>query len=212
MLGLLYQMTRYILEQEKVMHKCPICANEYKNSRSLASHTYICRKKTPDDKSKTLKSVVLNPITEAVTTQKTQRQEDSNSDQSLEYGSYIEDNRKSGLNIDNWTQKDELECQSDTHHIVKRHEHRRTNKSKRATKIRNLADQAKLIKMLCKSILDGTIPLEPHYVSILKPHKIVVRKIAYNTMKEAKNVIQKGGRSLQTILETVVSILMSLLF
>ena len=149
----------------------------------MASHKYICRKKTSDDKSKTLKSGVLDPITETLMTQKILHQDDSNSDQSAN-DSYMGDTRTSV---------------------------RKTDKSKRTTKVRNRADHTKLIKMICKSILDGTIPLESHHVSALKLHKNFVRKIAYRPMKEARNVIQKDGRSLQTVLDLVVSILVSLL-
>ena len=201
------------------MHKCTICANEYKNSRSLASHAYICRKKTSDGKSIALKllkggALEVTPIAEPVVTQKTSHQADSNSDKSSEHDSYnVEDNRKSEPNGDNWMQKDERECRSDIQaSLAVLAKSSPVISRKYTTKIKNLADQTKLLKMLCKSILNGTIPLEPHYVSVLKPHKIIVRKIAYNTMKEARKVIQKGGRSLQTVLETVVSILVSILF
>ena len=207
-------MTRYVLEREKVMHKCVICGNGYKNSRSLASHAYICRKSnknTPVGGIKALKRSILDPIAETVATRNTPHQEDSNFDQSSN-DSYNENAQK-------LPQKDELARQSDTQAYLvggrnnSDSTHRHQHTANRPEKVRNLADHAKLIKMLCKSILDGTIPLESHHVNALKLHKKFVRKIAYNTLnlKEVRKIIQKNEKPLQTVLDIVVSILASLL-
>ena len=137
------------------MHKCVICGNGYKNSRSLASHAYICRKSnknTPVGGIKALKRSILDPIAETAATRNTPHQEDSNFDQSSN---------------DSYNENDELARQSDTQaYLVGRRNnrdstHRHQHTANQSTKVRNLADHAKLIKMLCKWILDGTIPLDP---------------------------------------------------
>lgn len=76
---------------------------------------------------------------------------------------------------------------------------------------------AKLIKMLCKAVLNGTIP--PHCTHPLKPHATIIRKIAHGSIKDAEKTIrneasktyQKGGSILKTVLETILPIIPSLL-
>ena len=77
------------------------------------------------------------------------------------------------------------------------------------------ADHTKLIKLLCRTVLDGTIRLSPHHVAGLKPHGDFIRKIAYGEIKyvkllirkEARRTSQKRGPILKTVLETVRPIL-----
>ena len=84
--------------------------------------------------------------------------------------------------------------------------------------IKNAADHTKLIKMLCKAVLDGTIRLPPHHIASLKPHAKFIRKIAHGKIKYGKMFIRKevrrtkhkGGSILKTVLETVLPILTTL--
>ena len=84
--------------------------------------------------------------------------------------------------------------------------------SKRSS-TRNLQpiDHVKLIKLLCKSLLNGTIPIEDQHVAILKPHAEFVRKVAHGEIKEIKKAIQDGGSIIQTVLKTVLPIISALI-
>ena len=82
----------------------------------------------------------------------------------------------------------------------------------------NAVSHAKLIKLLGKAVLDGTIQLQPQHVAVLKPHGKFIRKIAYGRIKDVKATIKKeakrikhtGGSILKTVLETVLPILPAL--
>ena len=98
---------------------------------------------------------------------------------------------------------------------------RRSTASKIIPKGINLANaekHVKLIKLLCKAVLNGTIQMQPQQVDILKPHGNFVRNIAEGGIKDGKAIIQKEalaskktGRSvLKTFLETIIPILPSL--
>ena len=98
---------------------------------------------------------------------------------------------------------------------------RRSTASKRIPKGINLTNaekHVKLIKLLCKAVLNGTIQIQSQHVNILKPHGNFVRKIAEGGIKDVKAIIQKEalaskktGRSvLKTFLETIIPILPSL--
>ena len=98
---------------------------------------------------------------------------------------------------------------------------RRSTASKRIPKGINLVNaekHVKLIKLLCKAVLNGTIQMQPQHVAILKPHRNFVCNIAEGGIKDVKAIIQKEalaskktGRSvLKTFLETIIPILPSL--
>ena len=98
---------------------------------------------------------------------------------------------------------------------------RRSTASKRTPKGINLTNaekHVKLIKLLCKAVLNGTIQMQPQHVDILKPHGKFVRSIAEGGIKDGKVIIQKevrrtkktGGSVLKTFLETIIPILPSL--
>ena len=76
---------------------------------------------------------------------------------------------------------------------------------------RDLKQHIKLIKTICKCILDGRIPLEPPHIAKLKQHREVIRNVAYDNLNVAKEHIQTGGSILQTVFETVLPILPELL-
>ena len=70
-----------------------------------------------------------------------------------------------------------------------------------------------VIRMLSRSILDGTIPLQKHQVDILKNHKILIRDIAKsNNNKTLKKLLfQKGGSFFNSVLSTVLPLIPMLL-
>ena len=72
-------------------------------------------------------------------------------------------------------------------------------------------DHAKLMKLLCKSLLNGIIPMEDQHVATLKPHAEFVRKVAHGKIKETKEAIQDGGSIIQTVLKTVLPIISALI-
>ena len=76
---------------------------------------------------------------------------------------------------------------------------------------KDLKKHTKLVKTICKCILDGRIPLEPPHIAKLKPHSEVIWNVAYDNINVAKKHIQMGGSILQTVLETVLPILPELL-
>ena len=76
---------------------------------------------------------------------------------------------------------------------------------------KDLKKHTKLVKTICKCILDGRIPLEPPHIAKIKPHREVIRNVAHDNINVAKKHIQTGGSILQTVLETVLSILSELL-
>ena len=75
----------------------------------------------------------------------------------------------------------------------------------------DLKQHTKLIKTICKCILDGRIPLQPPHITKLKPHRKFIRNVADDNLNVAKKHIQTGGSILQTVLETVLPILPELL-
>ena len=94
---------------------------------------------------------------------------------------------------------------------------KKRNESK-TINITNAANHAKLIKLLGKAVLDGTIQLQPQHVTVLKPHAKFIRKIAHGRIKDVKATIQNESRKLKqtglsvlkTVLETVFPILPTL--
>ena len=86
-----------------------------------------------------------------------------------------------------------------------------TNKISHSRSDGDLKQHTKLIKTICKCILDGRIPLEPPHITKLKPHRKFIRNVAHGNIKEAKKHIQTGGSILQTVLKTVLPILSELL-
>ena len=75
----------------------------------------------------------------------------------------------------------------------------------------NTPSLSRVMKHLCRYILNGTIKLEKHHVDKLKPHKIMIRKLARSGHKTIKTSMQKGGSIIQSIIKTVLPLLPSLL-
>lgn len=77
--------------------------------------------------------------------------------------------------------------------------------------IKNTPDMAKVLKVLCRYILNGTIKMQDKHVKKLKPHRKFIRKIASSAHSTIKTKVQKGGSILQTILNVVLPLLPALL-
>ena len=69
----------------------------------------------------------------------------------------------------------------------------------------------KVMKHLCRYILNGKIKLEKRHITKLKPHRLLVRKISKGNHKSIKATMQKGGSIIQSIINTVLPLLPSLL-
>ena len=69
-----------------------------------------------------------------------------------------------------------------------------------------------VIRILSKSVLDGTIPLETQHVKKLKRHKILIRGIANSNNKDIKKLLnQKGGSFFSSVLGTILPLIPMLL-
>ena len=66
---------------------------------------------------------------------------------------------------------------------------------------------AKLIKNIFKFVLNGSIPLEQHHISEIRPHRSIVRKIAHGKI----GIIKKAMRSGKSIFKTVLQIALPIL-
>lgn len=245
-------MTRYILVSETNMYTCNICSNNYKNSRSLASHRYTQHRNVKDSFHDG-----INVLEEDTGDQKIVPTIDRKKREGDLHSEYSEPHAKDSVDEDEVDWSDEeaesdasshaLEGESedellftnlddDSTSIKRRGSLLSQPKAKRSRKdyestlelnckekpesinLENAENHVKLIKLLCKSVLDGTIQLQPQHVDVLKPHRKFVRKIAQGRIKNVKAIVQKEAlrikqtrRSvLKTVLETVIPIIPSL--
>ena len=68
---------------------------------------------------------------------------------------------------------------------------------------------AKLIKNIFKFVLNGSIPLEQHHISKIKPHRSFVRKIAHGKIGAIKKAIHSGKSICKSILQIALPILVN---
>lgn len=221
---------------ESSKYTCGICSKTYKNNRSLASHRYTQHSNSSRNGRDNIDNTICIPATD----NRKERESDLESNRSTEpHGIESMDEDESDLS-DEKTESDSNSLEDalgsadeylDDSTSRKRHRSpisqpkvkrfRKSTTNKRIPKSINLANaekHAKLIKLLSKAILDGTIQLQSKHVRVLKPHGNFVRKIAHGKIKDVKVIIQKeartikktGGSVLKTVLETVLSILPSL--
>ena len=81
--------------------------------------------------------------------------------------------------------------------------------------VNNAINHPKLIKIFCKAVLDGSVPLQKSHIDALKPHRETVRKIADGRPATRKKLIQSevdrhnqtGESILNTILDGVLNLL-----
>ena len=102
-------------------------------------------------------------------------------------------------------------------HLILRSHHtalKMLNKSKGSNFdiiLNNTPSMIKAIRILFRYILKNTLKMERKHLSILKPHRKFIRKIANGSNKIVKPVIQKGGSIFNTILSTVLPLLAAII-
>ena len=214
---------------------CSECNRSYKNKNSLKSHRNNYHKsdrfenypkKMIDaniEESSDPNTDVEETTNEEVSDQNTSSNESNISQDSKEHYQMLKvAKRKSqrAENIsDNSSDSDESIIVKKTNELKKR---RRDDESsdeslygrkrhKGSRRSGDLKQHTKLIKTICKCILDGRIPLEPPHIVKLKPHRNFIRYVAHDNLNLAKKHIQTGGSIFQTVLKTVLPILSELL-
>ena len=134
---------------------------------------------------------------------KSTKYETDNSEESDQENILDDVHREKSRHCENRSDMKIKDCTPNKYEINKIYSHSRSN--------RDLKQHTKLIKTICKCILDGRIPLESPHIAKLKPHRKFIRNVAHDNLNLAKNNIQTGGSILQTVLGTVLSILPELL-
>ena len=80
--------------------------------------------------------------------------------------------------------------------------------------------QSKFVKLLCKSILNGTLKLHEQHIQLLKPIRGTVRNIANSTLRDSRRIIERevrrdkknGNFDLCTILKTIIPLINDLIW
>ena len=78
----------------------------------------------------------------------------------------------------------------------------------------------KFVKLLCKSILNGTLKLHEQHIQLLKPIRSTVRNIANSTLRDTRRIIErevrrdkkKGNSDLCKILKTIIPLINDLIW
>ena len=79
---------------------------------------------------------------------------------------------------------------------------------------------SKFVKLLCNSILNGTLKLQEQHIQLLKPIRGTVRNIANSTLRESRRIIERevcrdkknGNSDLCTILKTIIPLIKDLIW
>ena len=79
---------------------------------------------------------------------------------------------------------------------------------------------SKFVKLLCKSILNGTLKLHEQHIQLLKPIRGTVRNIANSTLRDSRRIIERevrrdkkdGNFDLCTILKTIIPLMNDLIW
>ena len=79
---------------------------------------------------------------------------------------------------------------------------------------------SKFVKLLCKSILNGTLKLHEQHIQLLKPIRGTVRNIANNTLRDSRWIIERevrrdkknGNSDFCTILKTIIPLINDLIW
>ena len=75
----------------------------------------------------------------------------------------------------------------------------------------NTPELPKVIRKLCRYVLNGNIKLETRQKNKLKKHKRLIRKISNSGHNTIKTAMQKGGSIIQTLIRTVLPLIPALL-
>ena len=81
-------------------------------------------------------------------------------------------------------------------------------------------EHSKFVKLLCKSILDGTLKLHEQHIQLLKPIRGTVRNIANSTLRDTRRIIERevrrdkknGNSDLCKILKTIIPLINDLIW
>ena len=81
-------------------------------------------------------------------------------------------------------------------------------------------EHSKFVKLLCNSILNGTLKLQEQHIQLLKPIRGTVRNIANSTLRESQRIIERevrrdkknGNSDLCTILKTIIPLINDLIW
>ena len=81
-------------------------------------------------------------------------------------------------------------------------------------------EHSKFVKLLCKSILNGTLKLHEQHIQLLKPIRGTVRNIANSTLRDTRRIIERevrrdkknGNSDLCTILKTIIPLINDLIW
>ena len=81
-------------------------------------------------------------------------------------------------------------------------------------------EHSKFVKLLCKSILNGTLKLHEQHIQLLKPIRGTVRNIANSTLRNTRRIIERevrrdkknGNSDLCKILKTIIPLINDLIW
>ena len=81
-------------------------------------------------------------------------------------------------------------------------------------------EHSKFVKLLCKSILDGTLKLHEQHIQLLKPIRGTVRNIANSALRDTRRIIERevrrdkknGNSDLCKILKTIILLINDLIW
>ena len=172
------------------MYACDNCFKKYKNVKSLATHRYTFHKSNRR-LSDEVENVLINStkkmrkIYDACKGQPSKKQ-----DEVLENSIKLSDNSRRG----------------ETGRQKRRASYKTYKNDFRDTDY-NFDDYFKLIRMLCRCVLNRLILLEPDHVNLLKKHEEFIRDVAYQRIKEAKKTMLSKQYALDTVLRIIVPLL-----
>ena len=188
-----------------MMAYCSICDKTFKTIQSLASHRYVYHKAGTESETKNVESVIESTQSDGGSTRS-----DSESCSDMEYES-PKRNRLS-KQINRSTQSDIKSGTQLKYKSLKR----LTNK----ININTAASSPRLVKHLCKWIIEGDLPLTKKHIKILKPDAKVIREIAHGRVAEGQKLIHRqvllhdetGDSALGKLLETAINILQMIFY
>ena len=201
------------------MAYCSICAKDFKNSQTLATHKYRYHKKDVFDKKSKQDS---KPDSE-----------ESKQDNQADCQESKQESKRDIQESDQESQQPKAKRIKLYSDVVERYDALERNKILKQLESmeRNILDRfeeknkdidvgktinhQKLIMHLCRAVLDGSLPLSKPGIDSLKPHVSDLREIAHGSQKVRKNLIdnhidqhgQTRGSMLNIILEGALTVL-----
>ena len=184
---------------------CPTCQKQLANRRSLSTH-----------KSRYHRNVERKSLSQIDNESQT---DESESNKSYDTNTDEHAPPRSDYEIDESCLDDAIELAKRTETTCRQERTKQIkNANERTISIKNSMSHVKLIKLLCKGVLDGTIPLKHHHVVALKAIRGFVRKIAFAKIRNVKCYIEKeigrdarcGDSNLKKLLRIVLPIIPSL--